>query len=212
MALPNNPTRKAEGSLVSPARMIAMRDAIVDDDIAKVRLLLKAGVPAVGAVDRFPFVCLAASLVKEEIFDLLIGNGASITTPELLDWAVDGGGGRLRPSTAIVQRILSEVAHEKETLTRCLRFASVSGSPDVVRLLIEQGADPNGVDQDKCFPLALAVRHGHAEAVKVLLDAGADPTEPVWDEDDVGDLTGQTSTLVDLAIRHGYPEIAKLVG
>ena len=199
--------------MISPARMIAMRNAIVDGDSAKVRLLLKAGVPAAGEVDGFPFVWLAVSLCKEEIFDLLLGDGALITTPKLLEWAVDGGGGRLRPSTAIVQRILSELSHEKDTLNRCLRFASVSGSADVVRLLIQQGADPNGVDdQDKCFPLALAVRYGHAEIVTVLLDAGADPTQPVWDEDDVGDLTGTTSTLVDLAIRQGYAEIARLVG
>jgi ankyrin repeat protein len=193
--------------------MTAMKNAILDGDSAKVRLLLKAGVPAAGEVDRFPFVSIAAMLCKDEIFDLLLGNGASITTPELLEWAVDGGGGRLRPSTAIVQRIISERTHDTDTLTRSLRFASVSGSVEVVRLLIQQGADPNGLDdQAKDFPLANAVRQGHADVVKELLDAGADPTQPVWDEDDVGDLTGTTSTLVDLAIRQGYPEIARLVG
>jgi ankyrin repeat protein len=193
--------------------MIAMRNAIMDGDIGKVRVLLKAGVPAAGEVDGFPYVWLAASLCREEIFDLLLGNGALITTPKLLEWAVDGGGGRLRPSTAIVQRILIEVSHEKDTLNRCLRFASVSGSADVVRLLIQRGADPNGLDdRDNSFPLAHAVRYGHVEIVRVLLDAGANPTQPVWDEDDVGDRTGTTSTLMDLAIRQGYAEIARLVG
>jgi ankyrin repeat protein len=193
--------------------MTAMRNAIVDGDGAKVRLLLKAGVPAAGEVDRFAFVSLAAMLCKDEIFDLLLANGASITTPRLLDWAVDGGGGRMRPSTAIVQRILSELTHDTDTLTQALRFAAVSGSVEVVRLLIQQGADPNGLDdQDKDFPLANAVRQGHADVVKELLDAGADPTQPVWDEDEVGDLIGTTSTLVDLAIQHGYPEIARLLG
>jgi hypothetical protein len=71
--------------LISTARMIAMRNAIVDGDSAKVCLLLKAGVPAPGEVDGFPFVWLAVSLCKAEIFDLLLGNGALITTPKLLE-------------------------------------------------------------------------------------------------------------------------------
>jgi hypothetical protein len=197
--------------MVSPDRMIAMRNAIVDGDVAKVRLLLKAGVPADGEVDRFPFLRVSAMLCQEEIFDLLLSHGASIT-PGFLDWAVDGGGGRLRPSIRIVQRTLSDVPHDAEALTRGLRFACVSGSVEVVQLLIERGADPNGVDDlHQDFPLSNAVSHGHAGIVQVLLDAGADPTQPVWNEDD-GDLSETPSTLVDLAIQHGYPEIARLLG
>ena len=198
--------------MVSPDRMIAMNHAIMDGDTAKVRLLLKAGVPAAGELDRFPFLFVSAMLCKEEIFDLLLSHGAPITTPQLLDYAVDGGGGRLRPSIRIVQRILSEVPHDTEALTRSLRFACVSGNVEVVRLLIERGADPNSFDdKSKDSALSNAVRQGHAEVVAVLLDAGADPTQPVWDEDDDGEFT-VTSTLVDLAVREGYPEIAKMLG
>jgi ankyrin repeat protein len=190
-----------------------MRDAIIDADIAKVRLLLKAGVPASGEIDGFPFLCLAAMLVKEEIFTLLLDHGASLATPRLLDWAVDGGGGRLKPSIKIVGRILREIPHETSAVTAALRFACVSGNVDVVRLLLEQGADPNSRDeQHNDCPLSNAIRQGHAQVVDLLLEAGADATRPFLEEDDLGDLTGRNITFVDLAVQHGYPEIAKMVG
>lgn len=190
-----------------------MRDAIIDGDIAKVRLLLKAGVPASGETDCFPFLCIAAMLVKEDIFTLLVDNGAPLTTPRLLDWAVDGGGGRLKPSIAIVGRILREVPHGRSAVTAALRFACVSGNVDVVRLLLEQGGDPNGQDEEaNACPLSNAIRHGHAEIVDLLLESGADATQSVYEEDDLGDLTGRKVTFVDLAVQHAYPEIAKMVG
>jgi ankyrin repeat protein len=100
-----------------------------------------------------------------------------------------------------------------EQLTQCLRYACVSGNVAVVHLLIQRGADPIGCDDSsKAFPLSNAVRHGHADIVKELLAAGADVAQPVWDENELGEIRGTTSTLVDLAIRHGYPQIAKLVG
>ena len=198
--------------MVSPFRMKAMNDAIIDGDIAKVRLLLKAGVPASGETDGFPFLCLAAMLVKEDIFALLLASGAAVTTPRLLDWAVDGGGGRLKPSLAIVQRILREVPHDRDALTAALRFACVSGNVNIVRLLLQMGADPNGRDEVYNSPLSNAIRQGHADVVNVLLEEGADATQTVFAENDVGDLTGDVLTLVDLAVQEGYPDIAKLVG
>jgi ankyrin repeat protein len=169
-------------------------------------------VPAAGEVDRFPFLFVAASLCREEIFEVLLGHGASIHTPELLAYAVDGGGGRLRPSLAIVQRVLNEATHDTDSLTQCLRFACVSGNPEVVKLLIQRGGDVNGVDpQDKNTPLTNAIRQGRAEVVQVLLAAGADPTRPVRKENHLGELTGKASTLMDFAVRAGYPEIAKMV-
>jgi ankyrin repeat protein len=182
--------------MVSPFRMTAMCDAIKDGDVAKVRLLLKAGVPAAGETDNFPFLYLAAMLCKEDIFTLLLDSGASVQTPRLLDWAVDGGGGRLKPSLAIVQRILREVPHDKAALTSALRFACVSGNVDVVRLLLSRGADPNGHDEEmNACPLSNAIRHGHAEVVDVLLEAGADATRPVCEEDGIGDRTGRVFTI-----------------
>ena len=79
-----------------------------------------------------------------------------MTTPRLLDWAVDGGGGRLKPSLAIVQLILREVPHDHEALSAALRFACVSGNVDVVQLLLQMGADPNERDEVYNSPLSNA--------------------------------------------------------
>lgn len=155
--------------MVSPDRIHAMADAIAAGNVAKVKLLLKAGVPASGA-DRAPFIVIAAALGAEAIFDLLLESGASIETPELLDEAVDGNGGRETPSASIVRKILVARDHDLPTLTRCLRYACVSGSVNVVQLLLQYGADPNGVDNEfKDFPLLNAVQNGYLDSSRPIL-------------------------------------------
>src|SRR5262245_29818392 len=50
------------------------------------------------------------------------------------------------------------------------------GHPEVMRLLIEHGADPNVRDVgDNATPLHVAAANRHLDSVRLLLDAGADP-------------------------------------
>jgi hypothetical protein len=47
--------------------------------------------------------------------------------------------------------------------------------PDVVRLLLQHGADPNARDVgDRALALHFAAGHGHVDSVRALLDAGSD--------------------------------------
>lgn len=64
-------------------------------------------------------------------------------------------------------------AHGRTPLHR----AAECGSPDVVRLLLDRGADINARDElNGVTPLHLAAEHGRVDIVKVLIRHGADVT------------------------------------
>jgi len=56
-----------------------------------------------------------------------------------------------------------------------LQIAALDGSVDIVKALIEAGANIHCKNSDKDTPLIDAVENSHLEVIKVLLDAGADP-------------------------------------
>ena len=57
-----------------------------------------------------------------------------------------------------------------------LHYASKGGHGDIVRLLLEAGADVNSEDNERVTALHLAARHGFGLCVKVLLDGGSNPS------------------------------------
>jgi len=59
-----------------------------------------------------------------------------------------------------------------------LLFAAANGRPDVVKTLLERGAQPNIGDNDRKTPLHWAAGMGHIAIVQLLLVKGADPTLP----------------------------------
>jgi ankyrin repeat protein/catechol 2,3-dioxygenase-like lactoylglutathione lyase family enzyme len=66
-------------------------------------------------------------------------------------------------------------AHKSHYLRTGLHVAAVEGHLNVVRLLLEQGADPNAREAgDNTYPLHWAAAHGHVEIVRAVLDAGGD--------------------------------------
>jgi uncharacterized protein len=56
-----------------------------------------------------------------------------------------------------------------------LILAAYHGHPDTVRMLLEQGADPDRVNDRGQTALGAAVFRRSAESVRLLLDHGADP-------------------------------------
>lgn len=62
-----------------------------------------------------------------------------------------------------------------------IMMATLSGDPDLVALMLAQGAYVEGRDPSSQYsPLAAAVRHGLGPVVKILLDHGADPNDPKY--------------------------------
>ena len=82
-----------------------------------------------------------------------------------------------------------------------LRGAALSGYNDVVRALIEAGADVDVFSSHKRTPLMGAAMNGHSTVVKSLLRAGADT--------DIKNDDGMTAR--DLALRNAHNEIVLML-
>lgn len=55
--------------------------------------------------------------------------------------------------------------------------AAAYGRTEIVKLLLEKGADVNKHNEGGETPLHYAARHGHVKVMEILLDHGADPTK-----------------------------------
>ena len=76
-----------------------------------------------------------------------------------------------------------------------------SGTPSVVKTLLDAGADPNARDEDGFTPLHVAAGHSKTPAVvKILLDAGADPNARTTTGKTAWDLIPDDSPLRDSGV------------
>jgi uncharacterized protein len=124
-------------------------EAIRSGDAERVKFLLEQGADA-NARDAYgaPVLMLAAYGGSLEIVNLLLYAGAEVDAKDELGW------------TAL--------------LKACYNDLEDRGYPDIVKRLIEAGADPNVKIGYGIRPLMLAAGYGEAEVCEALLAGGAD--------------------------------------
>ena len=79
-------------------------------------------------------------------------------------------------------------------------IASLKGHVDVVRMLVEHGADINKAKNTGATPLFMASSKGHVDVVRVLVEQGADIAK-TWDN----------KTPLQQARQNNHPEIIHLL-
>jgi ankyrin repeat protein len=117
-------------------------------------------------------VLLTGSNAVESLADLAGSN----TTTERSGYASDAPGYGSTERRAVHRNRADVNAREQRYGDTALMWAAVAGHVDVVRLLIEAGADVRAVDDEGVTALHLARANGHTEVAAALLAAGADPS------------------------------------
>ena len=118
--------------------------------------------------------------------------------PGWLVAAASGDVGRVREllggALEFDAEMLAEQGIAREEVNRhfaaaSLRYAVIAGHAEVVRLLLDGGADPDGGEDPNeggewkfASPLTYAAWHGHVEIMRMLVDAGAEPNPTGGDE------------------------------
>ncbi|KAJ7112573.1 ankyrin repeat-containing domain protein [Mycena epipterygia] len=100
-----------------------------------------------------------------------------------------------------VHFLLKKDTHEDDTVMAALRTASRLGHMNIVRLLLEKGANYNAVDAENGSVLQAASDGGHTEIVRLLLEKGADVNA-------TGVYYGST---LQAASKGGHTEIVRLL-
>jgi ankyrin repeat protein len=153
--------------------------------------------PNIAGSDGVTPLILAAQNDQPDIVKILLQNRAEPDTEDHNGWTALSTAA-YHGSTKCVQ-ILADAS--KTDLSRGLLFATLADHKDVVKVLLDYGAEVDSRSSDGRTPLILAAGKGNKELVSMLLQAGADPT-----------LTDQSgATAETTAEAKGFHEIAGLL-
>ena len=116
---------------------------------------------------------------KFETAELLLKKGANVNSTDSYGYSpLQVAASCKKVELSCIEQLLQKGADvnykSKSNGFTSLHYATSSGSVDVVKLLLDKGADINALDNKGTTPLMLAVKNNSLPIAKLLLERGAD--------------------------------------
>jgi len=154
--------------------------AINSGQLAKVERLIESGVDlnfAAPSNGQTPLV-LSVLTQRVDMAAALVRAGADVQVAEKTSWRrrpiqLAAGAGHCTLVADMLRRSPGEVRSVDTMLFTPLHSAAVGGHVDVVRLLVDAGAELDAADDRGRTPLIRAAEYGHATVVELLVGFGA---------------------------------------
>ena len=146
-----------------------------------INVLLNAGADTNIALDDIGFTCLMRAVHKDcckEVLQAIIDHGADVNATNKINvtalWIACN-----KSHTEAIILLLETGAETNITndngVTCLMNVVEGNCSKDVLKAIIDHGADVNATSKDNCTALMLARTKSYADAIDVLLEAGAEP-------------------------------------
>ncbi len=182
-------------------RAAPLQHAAGAGDVAEIGRLIERGADPnrAGPGGETPLI---AALREGQLqgLEVLLAAGA-VPTQDAIDVAL-----RYRRRDALIAMI--EAGADPDTRSAwstksLLEIATEQGDAELVKLLLEHGADPDAAPGESPFTmpaLVIAANKGEAQIARLLLEHGADPT-----------LRREGWTAADVALQAGHAEVAQML-
>lgn len=146
-----------------------------------VRFLLTLGAdPNIPAIDGYTPLITAVANKNLNVVRLLLDHGARVDIHAYKGWTplqVAAQDNSLEISSLLLAKLNNQngLNSKRENGSTALHSAALQGSPAMINMLLQAGADLAAISNLKETPLHCAASAGQTEAVKALLKSGADP-------------------------------------